>query len=421
MGFLKDIKNTQTLKKIYGDNAKIQLDRYEAVQAKFEDLFGKGDILFFSTSGRSEIIGNHTDHNHGCVMAAGINLDAVCAVRKTDDNVVEFVSEGYADKNIVDLNELELNVNERGTTKALIRGIAYHMKEDLGFNIGGFKAYVQSDVLRGSGLSSSAAIEVLIYTVFNHLYNNGELDNVEGAKTSQWSENNYFGKPCGLMDQTACALGKLVFIDFNDPKNPIIEGVDFDFAKEGYSIVITDVHADHADLTQEYAAITNEMKAVANYFGKETLRDVHEELFYDSLRHLREVVSDRAVLRAIHFFEENKRVLSAVEAVKNNNIAKFFTAVNESGESSWKLLQNTHATGSSAQAMTLALALSKKILNGQGACRVHGGGFGGTILAFVPKKSQDIYVREMEKVFGEGACVELSIRPLGTTNVEIRA
>ncbi|MBE7091676.1 MAG: galactokinase [Clostridiales bacterium] len=420
MGLIKDIKNTQNLKKIYGENAKFQLDRYEKIQNKFIELFGQEPSGFFSTSGRSEIIGNHTDHNHGCVMAAGINLDAVAAVIKTDDNNVYFASEGYKDMNIIDLDDLTLNTKERGTTTSLIRGIAYHMKEDLGYNIGGFKAYVQSDVFRGSGLSSSAAIEVLIYTIFNFLYNDGKLDNVEGAKTSQWAENNYFGKPCGLMDQTACALGKLVFIDFADPTNPIIEGIDFDFNKEGYSIIITDVHADHADLTQEYAAITEEMKAVAKYFGKEYLRDVNENVFYSSLMNLRECVSDRAVMRAIHFFDENKRVLQAVEAIKNKNLKQFFNAISDSGESSWKLLQNTHATGSCQQAMTLALALSQKLLDGEGACRVHGGGFGGTILAFVPKKIQNYYISEMEKIFGKGACNELSVRPIGTSDVEIQ-
>ncbi len=420
MKFIDDIKNTQELKKIYGDGAKQQLERYERIKSRFEELFGAGDVRFFSTSGRSEIIGNHTDHNHGCVMAAGINLDAVACVRKNDTMKITFVSEGYADKNEIDLNSLDMNIAERGTTKSLIRGIAYRMQNDLGMKIGGFDAYVQSDVFRGSGLSSSAAIEVLIYTIFNYLYNDGKLDNVEGAKTSQWAENNYFGKPCGLMDQTACALGKLVFIDFNDPSAPVINGIDFDLAKEGYSIIITDVHADHADLTSEYAAITDEMKSVSAYFGKETLRDVNENLFYDSLASLRENVSDRAVLRAIHYFNENKRVLCAAEAVKNGNIKDFLNAVNESGESSWKLLQNTHATGSSSQAMTLALELSNRILGEKGASRVHGGGFGGTILAFVPKSEKDNYIFEMERVFGKDACVELSVRPLGTTEVEIK-
>ncbi len=417
MKFIKDIKNTQVLKKIYGDDAKRQLDRYEKIGKKFEELFGEGKCEFFSTSGRSEIIGNHTDHQHGMVLAAGINLDAVAAVRKTGDMRVRFISEGYSDRNEIDLENLSLDVKERGTTRGLIRGIAYHMHEDLGFNIGGFDAYVQSDVFAGSGLSSSAAIEVMIYTIFNYLYNDGKLDAVEGAKTSQWAENNYFGKPCGLMDQTACALGKLVYIDFEKPETPKIENIEYDFDKKGYSIIITNVHADHADLTQEYAAITEEMGAVAKFFGKEKLRDVNENLFYGSLKNLREQVSDRAVMRAIHFFEEDRRVLKAVQAIKNDDIDAFLEAINSSGESSWKLLQNTHATGSCAQAMTLALALSEKYLGKKGACRVHGGGFGGTILAFVPKADRAGYIAEMEGVFGESACTELSVRPTGTTKV----
>ncbi len=420
MGFIRELKNVQELKKIYGENAKDQLKRYQKIGEKFVEIYGEKDgVRFFSTSGRSEIIGNHTDHQHGCVMAAGINLDAVAAVRKTDDMCVTVVSEGYPEKNIVDLNKIELDVSERGTTQSLIRGIAYHMHEDLGYNIGGFEAYIQSDVLRGSGLSSSAAIELVIYTIFNYLYNDGKLDNVEGAKTGQWAENNFFGKPCGLMDQVACALGKLVYIDFADPKKPVIEGVELDLNKKGYSIIITDVHADHADLTQEYAAITQEMRAVAAYFGKETLREVNEKLFYDSLSGLRTQVSDRAVMRAMHFFDEDKRVEAAVTAVKNDDMKTFLNCINASGESSWKLLQNTHATGSVNQAMTLALALSNKVLAGQGATRVHGGGFGGTILAFVPKNMIDRYVLLMEKVFGTNACVELSIRPVGTTEVLI--
>lgn len=417
MKFIKDIKNTQVLKKIYGDDAKRQLDRYEKIGKKFEELFGEGKCEFFSTSGRSEIIGNHTDHQHGMVLAAGINLDAVAAVRKTGDMRVRFISEGYSDRNEIDLETLSLDVKERGTTRGLIRGIAYHMHEVLGFNIGGFDAYVQSDVFAGSGLSSSAAIEVMIYTIFNYLYNDGKLDAVEGAKTSQWAENNYFGKPCGLMDQTACALGKLVYIDFEKPETPKIENIEYDFDKKGYSIIITNVHADHADLTQEYAAITEEMGAVAKFFGKEKLRDVNENLFYGSLKNLREQVSDRAVMRAIHFFEEDRRVLKAVQAIKNDDIDAFLEAINSSGESSWKLLQNTHAAGSCAQAMTLALALSEKYLGKKGACRVHGGGFGGTILTFVPKADRAGYIAEMEGVFGESACTELSVRPTGTTKV----
>ena len=374
--------------------------------------------MFFSTSGRSEIIGNHTDHNHGCVLAAGISLDAVAAVRKTDNNVVRLISEGYAVENIIDLSDLSLTASDEGSTKGLIKGVAIRMKEHYGAVLGGFDAYVQSNVFKGSGLSSSAAIEVLIFNIFNYIYNENSISAVEGAKISQWAENNYFGKPCGLMDQTACAVGGVVYIDFYKPEEPVIEELNFDFDKEGYSVIITDVHADHADLTNEYAAITLEMKSVAKYFGKEYLADVSEDDFYNDLGGLRKQVSDRAVLRSIHFFEENKRVKKAAEAIRNESLDAFFEAINESGASSWKLLQNTHATGSDQQAMTLALALSSKILGSDGACRVHGGGFGGTILAFVPKKMKEEYVTVMENAFGENACCELSIRPVGTTYVD---
>ena len=418
MKFIKDLKNAKGLRKIYGENAKDQLDRYEQIQDKFEELFGEGDVMFFSTSGRSEIIGNHTDHNHGCVLAAGISLDAVAAVRKTDNNVVRLISEGYAVENIIDLSDLSLTASDEGSTKGLIKGVAIRMKEHYGAVLGGFDAYVQSNVFKGSGLSSSAAIEVLIFNIFNYIYNENSISAVEGAKISQWAENNYFGKPCGLMDQTACAVGGVVYIDFYKPEEPVIEELNFDFDKEGYSVIITDVHADHADLTNEYAAITLEMKSVAKYFGKEYLADVSEDDFYNDLGGLRKQVSDRAVLRSIHFFEENKRVKKAAEAIRNESLDAFFEAINESGASSWKLLQNTHATGSDQQAMTLALALSSKILGSDGACRVHGGGFGGTILAFVPKKMKEEYVTVMENAFGENACCELSIRPVGTTYVD---
>lgn len=419
MKWIRDIKNTQVLKKLYGEGARTQLERYEHAMERFEALFGEGDVTFFSTSGRSEIIGNHTDHNQGMVLAAGIHLDAVACARKTGDAVVELVSEGYEGKNTVDLSDLMFRPRERGTTVSLIRGIAYHMQEDLGMNIGGFKAYVTSDVLSGSGLSSSAAIEVLIYTIFHAFFNGGEIDRVQAAKTSQWAENNYFGKPCGLMDQCACALGRLVYIDFENREEPKIEGLDFDPAKRGYELMITDVHADHADLTREYAAITDEMRAVASFFGKDCLRQVNEPLFYDSLSHLRQHVSDRAILRAMHFFEENKRVDAAVRAIKEDKISVFLQAVRESGESSWKLLQNTHETGSTAQAMTLALALSSRLLGTTGACRVHGGGFGGTVLAFVPKEKTEEYETAMNRLFGENACRQLFVRPIGTTCVDL--
>lgn len=417
MGIFKDIKNTSNLKNIYGLEAKKQVERYKKIYQGFKENFGDADVRFFSTSGRTEIIGNHTDHNNGCVIAAGINLDAVAAVKKRDDLIINFVSEGF-EKIQIDLSELSMKAAERGTTKALIRGIASHLKEDLDKKIGGFDAYVQSDVFAGSGLSSSAAIEVLVFTIFNYLFNNGEIDNVEAAKTSQWAENNYFGKPCGLMDQTACALGSIVFIDFADNKNPQIVPIELDFNKKGYSLIITDVHADHTDLTHEYAAIRQEMQQVAKFLGKETLSQVKENLFYNSISALRCAVSDRAIMRAIHFFDECKRTQDAAVALKGENIKEFLKLVNASGESSINLLQNTSVPGSVSQPMTLAIMLSKKILGNDGAVRVHGGGFGGTILAFVPKNKNEEYIHEMEKCFGTGSCKTLSIRQNSTCEVE---
>lgn len=418
MNIIKDFKNKNALKDIYGKDAKTQLERYYKIKEKFLDNFSGGELQFFSASGRSEIIGNHTDHNNGCAMAAGINLDAVACVRKRDDMNVNFISEGF-EKISIDLSDLSMLAVERGTTASLIRGIAAHIKEDLEKNIGGFDAYAQSNVFAGSGLSSSAAIEVLIFTIFNHLFNNGELDNIEAAKTGKWAENNYFGKPCGLMDQTACALGKLVFFDFADNADPKIESIDFDFEKRGYSLIITDVKADHADLTEEYASIGKEMRQVAEYFGKQALREVNVNLFYDSIAQIRENCSDRAVLRAMHFFDENARVQKAKVSLANGDINGFLTLIDESGESSLKMLQNTFVSGSTSQAMVLALMLSKRILGKKGAFRVHGGGFGGTILAFVPKEKQQEYISEMEKVFGLKACNKLAIRPLGACKVEI--
>jgi len=403
---------------IYGNKeVSFQQNRYGNLISKYEQAFGDEEVSLFSTSGRSEIIGNHTDHNQGCVLAAGINLDTIAAAAVNNSNIVRLISEGYRGETIVDLSKLEKSEQETGTTGTLIRGIAARMSQ-LGYKIGGLNMYVTSDVLRGSGLSSSAAIEVLICTIFSHLYNNGILDMVEAAKISQWAENIYFGKPCGLMDQTACALGNLVNIDFKNSSDPIIHSVKYDFAANGYAIIITDVRADHADLTNEYAAITNEMAEVAHFFGVPKLREVDENKFYSQIGQLRLKVSERAIMRAMHYFGENKRVNAAVDAIKENHLQDFFDAIIASGESSWKLLQNIYAGGSTYQPLALALALSQRILEGKGAWRVHGGGFGGTVLAFVPEAEKDNYMQNMNSVFGENACIELRIRPCGSVKLD---
>ena len=406
------------LENIYPASAlEYQRARYADIKNEFEARFS-GECEFFSASGRSEIIGNHTDHNQGAVMAAGINLDAIAAARANGTSTVRIWDKGYGKEFTVDISTLDVKENEVGTTYALIRGTAARMAAR-GYKIGGLDAVITSNVFKGSGLSSSAAIEILFFTLFNHLYNGGELSLVGGAKIAQEAENIYFGKPCGLMDQVACALGQLAAIDFKDKKDPKIESIALDFASAGYALVITDVHADHADLTDEYAAITREMRAVSEFFGADCLRNVDEKEFYASVAALRKKVSDRAVLRAIHFFSENKRAKDAAEYAKAGNVEAFLSLINESGMSSELLLQNAYPAGSTAQAMTLALALSRKLLSGEGACRVHGGGFGGTILAFVPTDKTAYYINEMNAVFGEGSCTELAIRPVGACKVEI--
>ncbi len=394
-----------------------QRGRYADIKNEFCLRFS-GECEFFSASGRSEIIGNHTDHNRGAVMAAGIDLDAIAAARANDTDTVRIWDKGYGKEFTVDISTLDKKENEIGTTYALIRGTAARMAAR-GYKIGGLDAVITSNVFKGSGLSSSAAIEILFFTLFNHLYNGGALSLVEGAKIAQEAENMYFGKPCGLMDQVACALGQLAAIDFEDKEEPKIESIGLDFAASGYSLVICDVHADHADLTDEYAAITREMRAVAEFFGASVLREVDENEFYASVMALRKKVSDRAVLRAIHFFEENKRAIRAASLAREGDVDGFLSLINASGESSELCLQNAYPAGSTAQAMTLALALTRKLLSGKGACRVHGGGFGGTILAFVPVEMTASYISKMNAVFGDGSAHELHVRPLGACKVEV--
>jgi len=388
-------------------------DRHVSLIEKFENTFGAGrELSLFSAPGRTEIGGNHTDHQHGRVLAASVNLDTVAAVSENGTDTIHIQSEGYR-LCTVKLDDLSVREKEKNTTLALIRGVcaAFH---EMGCKIRGFDAYVISDVLRGSGLSSSAAYEVLIGVILNGMFFENKVDAVKIAQIGQFAENVYFGKPSGLMDQMASSVGNLVTIDFKDPKNPIVERVDFDFSKTGYSLCIIDSGADHADLTDEYAAITVELKVISKHFGKEVLRDVDQDAFYAAIPQLRKKAGDRAVLRAIHFFDDNDRVPQQVAALKNNDFDTFLNLMKDSGRSSWMYLQNVIPAGyKEHQEVALALAMCDKLLAGRGAYRVHGGGFAGTVQAFVPNDILDNFKTTMESVLGDGTCHVLSIRPVG--------
>ena len=391
--------------------------RMETVKNGFADTFGaKEELMYFSAPGRTEIGGNHTDHQHGRVLAAAVNLDVLAAVAVNEENVIRVQSDGYP-MCVVNLDELEPNEAEYGSTTSLIRGVAAEFKKR-GAKLVGFNAYMISDVLRGSGLSSSAAFEVMIGTVINHLMFEEKATAIEIAQIGQIAENIYFGKPCGLMDQMASSVGNLVTIDFADNSNPVVEKINFDFSKSGYTLCIIDSGADHADLTDEYAAVPGELKKVCAVFGKSVLREIPEEEFMKRIPEVRKAVGDRAVMRAFHVYADNQRVVEQCEALKNNDFDTFLKLVRQSGESSWMYLQNVIPAGyKEHQEMAMALALCGKLLNGQGAYRVHGGGFAGTIQAFVPNQMVDEFVKGMEVVLGEGSCHCLSIRAEGGVRV----
>ena len=367
---------------------------------------------FFSAPGRTEISGNHTDHQHGCVLAAAVNLVTVAEVTLNHSGLIRVQSEGYPVVE-VELNDLSVHEEEKNTTAALIRGVAAAFAQR-GAVLQGFDARVRSSVLPGSGLSSSAAFEVLIGTICNELFFDKKLSAVEIAQVGQYAENVYFGKPCGLMDQTASSVGGMVFIDFGSPDSPVVERIDFDFAAAGHALCIIDSGADHADLTEEYAAIPGELKDVCTFFGKKVLRDIPEADFFAALPELRHQVPDRAILRAIHFYQENSRVQRQAQALRDGDFDAFLRLVSESGRSSWMYLQNITPTGATEhQDVAVALALCDKLLQGMGAFRVHGGGFAGTVQAFVPLEILDSFKEGMERVLGKGKCHVLSIRPEG--------
>lgn len=405
---------------LYGnreDVIKKQKDRYVNAIKSFEDLYpGHNEISIFSAPGRTEICGNHTDHQHGCVLAAAVNLDAIAVVAFHNENVIRLQSVGYKQV-LIELDNLDIHPEEEGTTKSLIRGMVAQFNH-MGVKVGGFNAFVSSDVLSGSGLSSSAAFEVLIGNIIDRHYNGGKAGAVEIAKMGQFAENKYFGKESGLMDQMVSSVGGFVFIDFKDTMNPVIEKHECDFEEGELRLIITDTKGSHADLTDDYVSVPAEMKLVAAQFGKKVLREVDEEKFYESLGELRSTCTDRAILRAAHYYGDNKRVGKEVEALDVKDFTGFLRLVRESGKSSAQLLQNLYSTKKTdEQGIPLALMVGERILGEKGACRVHGGGFAGTMQAFVPNDLVESYKKAMVSLFGEGCCYILNIRSVGGCQV----
>lgn len=413
--------NLSILKELYGTSTDVlngQVKRYKSLFQKFNTSLGLKDVILFSSPGRTEIGGNHTDHNFGRVLAGAVNLDNIAFAAKNNTNIIRIESTGYPGFE-VDLSNLKPDKKENFTSAALVRGINARMKE-LGFVIGGFDCCIDGQVPKGSGLSSSACFEVLIGAIVSHLFNNGKLDPVQNAIIGQYSENVFFGKPCGLMDQTACAVGGLVTIDFKDPSKPIVKKVNFDFISTGFSLIITDTGGNHADLNDEYASLPIDMKAVAGELGAKVLREVTLDQIIDIMPEIREKVGDRAILRAIHFQGDNQRVADQVAALEKNDFNAFLGMVIDSGFSSFMYNQNIYpVTNVKEQGVSLALALSEHILKGHGAWRVHGGGFAGTIQAFVPQNLFFKYISSLEHVFGKGSCYTLSIRNKGADKIDI--
>ena len=418
---LKSPEGTQRLMHLYGNRDGMLLEqtaRYTGILKRHEELFHETEqeVMLISAPGRTEIGGNHTDHNRGRVLAAAVNLDTLSAVSARNDLQVHLYSDGYAPL-ILDLNDLAVVESEKGTTAALVRGVAARMKE-LGYKIGGFNAAVTSSVASGSGLSSSAAFEVMVCAILDQLYNGFSIDFVTRAKISQYAENVYFGKPSGLLDQMASSAGGLVTVDFRND-DPEVRAMNFDFAKYGYALVVVATGGSHADLTDDYAAIPAEMKQVAACFNEPYLRRIRPEEFYQELPKLRGKVSDRALMRAMHFFEEDERVVRQVAALDRNDLFAFMWEIICSGRSSYMYLQNVYAHNDD-QSLSLALAMAEHMLSDKdGAWRIHGGGFAGTTLNFVPAGELKHFIETMETAFGEHCCHVLDIRPEGPAVVKL--
>ncbi len=404
----------KSISSLYGEQElQRESSRYRRLLQGLKENFGPCErVAVFSAPGRTEIGGNHTDHQHGRVLAGSVNLDVIAAVAPNGENVIRVKGDGFP-LDVVELEDLEVHPEEYNSSRAIVRGVAAWFKSQ-GARLEGFDAYTTSSVFKGSGLSSSAAFEVLMGNIFNSLFLDGACDPVRIAQMGKYVENVYFGKPSGLLDQMASSVGGMVTVDFADNDQPVVEKLEFDFASAGHALCIVDSGADHADLTNEYAAVTTELKKICAHFGKSVLREVPEEDFAAALPELRREAGDRAVLRAMHIYADNRRVAGQVEALRRGDFDSFLKYVSDSGLSSWRYLQNVVPAGyTDRQEVAFALALAERLLNTRGACRVHGGGFAGTIQAFVPLDMLDGFRAEVERVLGEGSCHVLTVRPLG--------
>ena len=412
---LESEKAKKLLGELYGKAAIAENQkRYEDLVGKFVKEFGEKDLYLFSSPGRTEISGNHTDHNHGKVLAGSINLDCVGVAAVNDTNFVNIVSETFNQSFTIDLNHLEPSERMAGTVdlvKGLLKGF-----EESGYEVGGFDAYVTSNVISAAGVSSSASFEMLLCSMLNTFFNEGNMDTVAYAHIGKYSENHYWNKASGLLDQMACAVGGLITIDFLEPQTPVVEKIDFDFASQNHSLIIVNTGKGHADLSADYSSVPNEMKKVAQFFDKEVCAEIKEQDVIDHLAELRAYAGDRSVLRALHFFEENKRVEAEVKALKENRFGDFLDGITSSGNSSWKWLQNCYTNSNvQEQGISIALALTEMFIaeKKRGACRIHGGGFAGVIMAMLPNDLVDEYVAYIEKAMGEGSAYRMSIRPYG--------
>lgn len=403
---------------LYGETEKARVRYLEACE-EFEKLYINTDnIRLFSAPGRTEVGGNHTDHQHGSVIAGGVDMDVIAVVGTNDDNIIRVKSKDYY-MDVVNVGEFDIRQKEKGRAISLIRGVCSKFA-DLGFKIGGFNAYTTSNVLKGSGLSSSAAFEVLLGNIVNGLFAEGKVEPIEIAKIGQYAEREYFGKPCGLLDQMASSLGGFTYADFNNPAEPVTEKINLDIRDFGYTLCVVDTGGSHANLTQDYADITIECKQISNALGVEFLRDADVDKFCASLASLRKEFGERAVLRAFHFFNEQERVLKQRKALLDGDFKAFLKLVNESGQSSFDYLQNLYSTTAvKEQSLSLAIALTKQFLGDEGACRVHGGGFAGTIQCYIPTERLDEYKQMIESVYGKDSCSVLSIRPVGGYEIEL--